>query len=166
MYFRPWFSRFLVLLTVASLVGCNSSDPTSSNDPDTATENKQDSDAAENTVNREITRAGLKPAAADMLMQYYSDDPDTLNVLTSNDTTSLAFQRHVYQGPADQSFSDPDTWEPVLAESWTFDEETLTYDFKLRKGVYWHPMTLPNGEKLPRTEFTAADVKFLSLINI
>lgn len=37
-----------------------------------------------------------------------------------------------------------------LAESWTYDEATMTYAFKLAEGVKWH-----DGEK-----FTADDVKF------
>ena len=42
--------------------------------------------------------------------------------------------------------------DPVasLAESWTYDDATLTYTFKLRSDVKWH-----DGEK-----FTADDVKF------
>ena len=42
--------------------------------------------------------------------------------------------------------------DPVasLAESWTYDDATLTYTFKLRSDVKWH-----DGEK-----FTAYDVKF------
>ena len=42
--------------------------------------------------------------------------------------------------------------EPVasLAESWTYDDPTLTYTFKLRSDVKWH-----DGEA-----FTADDVKF------
>ena len=37
-----------------------------------------------------------------------------------------------------------------LAESWNYDDATLTYTFKLRSDVKWH-----DGEK-----FTASDVKF------
>ncbi|MGL5414412.1 MAG: ABC transporter substrate-binding protein [Clostridium sp.] len=39
---------------------------------------------------------------------------------------------------------------PGLAESWTWNEKTLTYKFKLRENIKWH-----DGEK-----FTADDVKF------
>ncbi|MGL4850394.1 MAG: ABC transporter substrate-binding protein [Clostridium sp.] len=39
---------------------------------------------------------------------------------------------------------------PGLAESWTWNEKTLTYKFKLRENIKWH-----DGEK-----FTANDVKF------
>ncbi len=106
------------------------------------------------------TRSGNPPAKDDALLMYYGDDPDTLNLILSNDTASEAFQRQVYETLADRKFSDPDEWEPVLAESWEFDEPTLTYTIHLRKGVYWHPMKLPDGTPLPKTEFTSKDVKF------
>ena len=107
-----------------------------------------------------LTRAGVSPASDDTLLIYYGDDPDTLNLITSNDTVSTAFQREVYEGLAEQSFADPDKWLPSLATSWEFDPDTLTFTIHLRKGVYWHPMNLPDGTPLPRTEFTASDVLF------
>ena len=48
----------------------------------------------------------------------------------------------------------------MLAESWTFDKANREYTIHLRKGVMWHPITLPNGEVLPPKEVTARDVKF------
>ena len=42
-----------------------------------------------------------------------------------------------------------------MAESWEFDPKTLEYTIHLRKGVKWHPVTLPSGKQLPATEFTA-----------
>jgi ABC-type transport system substrate-binding protein len=107
-----------------------------------------------------LTRGGKAPSEEDVILTYYGDDPDTLNVITSNDTVSQAFHRQVYETLADRKFSNPDEWEPVLAESWEFDKDTLTFTIKLRKGVYWHPMKLPSGKELPKTEFTSADVKF------
>ncbi|MFM8252219.1 MAG: ABC transporter substrate-binding protein [Planctomycetota bacterium] len=106
------------------------------------------------------TRGGKPPATDDALLLSYSNDPDTLNLILANDTVSEAFQRHVYETLADRKFGNPDEWEPGLAESWEFDKETLTYTIHLRKGVYWHPMKLPDGTPLPRTQFTAKDVKF------
>ncbi len=68
--------------------------------------------------------------------------------------------RLVYESLADQSYSNPDLWEPSLAESWTFDPKTLEYTIHLRKGVMWQPITLPNGKLLPAKELTNKDVKF------
>lgn len=160
---RLWL---LTLLCILPLLGCGPSNdaankgaPKPNEQPETKdpTDKKVDQPAA---TKPELTRGGKKPAQDDTLVLLYADDPDTLNVITSNDTVSTAFQKQVYDYLADQNFADPDTWDPALAESWELDEKTLTYTIKLRKGVYWHPMKLPNGKDLPKTEFTAADVKF------
>lgn len=107
-----------------------------------------------------LTRSGKPPAESDTLLLIYGSDPDTLNLITSNDSQSSTFQMFVYEPLAERTFDDPDTFEPVLAESWEFDEPTLTYTIHLRKGVMWHPIALPNGKELPPREFTSKDVKF------
>ncbi len=106
------------------------------------------------------TLGGVAPAARDTLLLAYGSDPNTLNAITSSDTVSGAFQRQVYESLAQADYSDPDNLLPGLAESWEFDEETLTFTIHLRRGVKWHPMKLPNGTPLPEREFTARDVKF------
>lgn len=148
------------------LAGCTS-ETTSSGGKNTTPGGKKTAgngqDGVEEDIKQEkpeLTRGKKKPAEDDTLLLFYGDDPNTLNPITSNDTVSNAFQRQVIEGMAEQSYHNPDEFLPALAESWEFDEETLTYKIKLRKGVYWHPMALPNGKKLPRTEFTSADVKF------
>ncbi|HPZ82785.1 MAG TPA: ABC transporter substrate-binding protein, partial [Thermogutta sp.] len=107
-----------------------------------------------------LTRGGVKPAVNDVLLLSYPDDPDTLNPITSSDTVSEAFQSRVYETLAEPRFENPDEWDPVLAESWDFDEEKLEFTIRLRKGVKWHPMKLPNGQPLPDAELTARDVIF------
>ncbi len=108
----------------------------------------------------ELTLSGVKPSANDTLLFSYPDDPDTLNVVTSHDTTSQEFQSSVYEPLASRKPGNPDEFEPVLAESWEFDPANLEYTIHLRKGVKWHPMKLPSGKELPTKEFTARDVKF------
>ena len=108
----------------------------------------------------QATLSGRMPAANDTLLLSYPADPATINPLTSSDTASEEFQLLVYEPLASQKFSNPDEWEPALAENWNFDAKTLTYTIHLRKGVKWHPMSLPSGKMLPETEFTAKDVKF------
>ncbi len=95
-----------------------------------------------------------------VLRLSYGSDPDTLNVLTANDSASEAFQRQVYECLADRDYPDPDTWVPMLATHWEFDQQKLEFTIHLRRGVKWHPMQLPNGKWLPETEFTSRDVKF------
>jgi peptide/nickel transport system substrate-binding protein len=106
------------------------------------------------------TRGGGAPAKDDTLLLHYGQDPDTVNLITSNDTTSGSFQQWVYEGLAERNMANPDRWEPVLATRWSFDPATLEYTIHLRKGVRWHPMKLPDGRELPSREFTARDVKF------
>ncbi len=96
----------------------------------------------------------------DVLRQTYGNDPDSLNLLTANDSVSSAFRSLVYEGLAERDMADPDTWLPALATHWEFDPENLEYTIHLRRGVKWHPMRLPGGKLLPQAEFTSRDVKF------
>ncbi|MGE0605706.1 MAG: ABC transporter substrate-binding protein, partial [Pirellulales bacterium] len=57
-------------------------------------------------------------------------------------------------------YHDPDKLVPGIAESWEFDKDKLEYTIHLRRGVKWHPMSLPDGTELPETELTADDVMF------
>ena len=109
---------------------------------------------------RDVTLGGKAPAENDTLLRSYPDDPDTVNPITSNDTVSEELFRQVYESLADRKFSNPDIWQPMLAESWQFDTATREFTIHLRKGVMWQPITLPNGKQLPATELTARDVKF------
>ena len=106
------------------------------------------------------SRGGQKPHDSDTLVRSYPDDPDTLNLVIGSDNVSTVFQRFVYDYLARPNGADPTKYEPELAESWTFNKETLTYTLNIRKGVKWHPMKLPNGKDLPQKEVTARDVKF------
>lgn len=125
-------------------------------EPQDAAANSQ----AQGSPDRPLTRGGVPPAKEDVLLLSYPNDPDTINALTSNDTLSRAWQQWVYESLAESRFDDPDKWEPLLAESWTFDEKKLEFTIKLRRGVKWHPIQFPNGTVERDREFTAHDVKF------
>ena len=111
-------------------------------------------------VDRSKSRGGQPPAKNDTLVMWYPNDPDTFNPLIANDSVSKEILRYVQEPLALLNFSDPDQFDPVLAERWDFDKKNLTFTIKLRKGVKWHPMTLPNGKVLPAKEMTSKDVKF------
>ncbi len=111
------------------------------------------------TPQERLTKGGVRPGE-DTLMLYYSNDPNTINPITASDTVSEAFMRWVVESLADRQFDNPDAWEPSLAESWTFDEKSLEYTIRLRKGVFWHASKFPDGSPIPPREFTADDVKF------
>ncbi len=152
------FSAFVVfsglLGLVAAIGGCVPSSPDSSPSV-TASPATSESGPPE----RE-TLGGVMPARQDALLLAYGNDPNTLNAITASDTVSAAFHRQVYESLAQADYSDPDNLLPGLAESWEFDEETLTFTIHLRRGVKWHPMKLPDGAPLPDREFTSRDVKF------
>jgi ABC-type transport system substrate-binding protein len=105
------------------------------------------------------TRGGVK-AGTDTLMLTYLNDPNTINPIIANDSVSEDFLRWVSDPLADRKFSNPDEFEPVLAERWEFDEKNLEYTIHLRKGVKWHPSKYPDGSAIPSREFTSEDVKF------
>ncbi|MEC7277016.1 MAG: ABC transporter substrate-binding protein [Bdellovibrionota bacterium] len=78
-----------------------------------------------------------------------SQQPTTLNVLSSSDAYATRVQIYVVEGLAKRNI-DTYEWEPALATKWDISEDGTTYTFTLREGVKWH-----DGKPL-----TAQDVKF------
>jgi peptide/nickel transport system substrate-binding protein len=163
---RIWLAGcMLAIVAAATGYFCRPADTAFAAEPDAAADSLKPGNGftdqpAIAPPKRDITLGGKSPAENDTLLLAYHDDPDTVNPITANDTISEALMRHVYESFADRKFSNPDVWEPMLAESWQFDPATREYTIHLRKGVKWHPITLPNGKKLPAAEVTARDVKF------
>lgn len=163
----------LLLALFAGLSGCVKDDPASttpggkpgastnadSKSGETPVVGKAPATGADSVVKETPVAAG-SAAEQDTLVLAYGNDPDSVNPVLANDTVSEDFMRWVYESMAERKFSNPDAWEPVLAEKWEFDKEKLEYKIHLRKGVSWHPLTLPSGKKLPSRPFTARDVKF------
>ncbi|MBP90242.1 MAG: hypothetical protein CMJ64_26625 [Planctomycetaceae bacterium] len=152
-----------VAVTICTLLlgACNgSSKPQSRNPQGSSSANSSNASGEVESKPAKLTRGGFEPAEDDTLLLFYGDDPDTLNIITASDSVSDAMHRRTYDYLARRKYGDPLNWEPQLAESWEFDEENLEFTIHLRKGVMWHPMTLPNGEEIPAKEFTSRDVKF------
>lgn len=91
------------------------------------------------------SKEAAAPAAKESVLRYASADYTTINPLlnTHDELPNLIFSGLMTYDVAGKPV-------PELAESYTFDQEALTYRFQLRKGVNWH-----DGQP-----FTAADVKF------
>src|SRR5687767_14946761 len=96
---RHW--KTVVVLVGFAAAGCDS---TTSPPPGNATKKQTTDDSssskssdAESAPKPQLTRGGKEPAKNDLLLNYYGDDPDTLNLITSNDNVSTAFQRLVYE---------------------------------------------------------------------
>ncbi len=151
----------LAIACMPILLGCPPSNNNGNGGDGTTTTDEAATDGDPNGGGEtKLTMAGVEPAENDVLQMYYTDDPDTLNFVTSSDSTSTAFQRQVYESMGERDMADPSIWKPALAESWTFDEETLTWTIKLREGVMWHSITRPDDTVIEPEEFTAKDVKF------
>lgn len=86
-----------------------------------------------------------KAASTGSVLNFASGDYKTINpVLNSHDELpDIIFSGLMTYDAAGKPI-------PDLAESYTFDPDTLTYTFKLRQGIKWH-----DGKA-----FTAEDVKF------
>ena len=160
MKFRCTWISGLLALTALGLGGCPSQPSGEGPAPNATATGAPSSEGSDAALFEKQTDGGVKPARDDVLLLAYSNDPNTLNALTASDTVSGAFQRQVYESLGQTDYNDPDNILPALATGWEFDEETLTFTIHLRKGVKWHPMSLPNGTALPAKEFTSRDVKF------
>lgn len=70
-------------------------------------------------------------------------EPTGLNTLTSTYAIEFSLFKHMYENLV--TLDDDDNTVPGAAESWDYDEDTLTYTFHLRKDGVW-----TNGDRLRR----------------
>jgi peptide/nickel transport system substrate-binding protein len=90
-----------------------------------------------------------------MVVSSFGGDVKTFNPITTTEASSQEVLQFVFEGLVQ---IDLRTMEPIpgIAESWTISPDNLTYDFTLRKDVYWS-----DGQPL-----TSDDVVFtLDVIN-
>ena len=76
-------------------------------------------------------------------------EPTGLNTLTSTYAIEFSLFKHMYENLV--TLDDDDNTVPGAAESWDYDEDTLTYTFHLRKDGVW-----TNGDPVTAKDFEFA----------
>ena len=143
-------------LVVSAFAGCggNSSSSTTSTESSTASES-----SAESTGSEDSTPAASGDAtaiftpktvdAAKTISLNAGMEPTGLNTLTSTYSIEFALFKHMYENLV--TLDDDDNTVPGAAESWDYDEDTLTYTFHLRKDGVW-----TNGDPVTAKDFEFA----------
>lgn len=84
-----------------------------------------------------------------------------MNYIINNEYQVYTFWAMTCDTVAVRNLTNPDRWEPQLAESWEISPDKMTYTIHLRKGVLWHDFTDPTtGETFKDVEVKAGDFKF------
>lgn len=146
-------------LVVSAFAGCggNSSSSTTSTESIAASESSAES--TESTVSGDSTPAASGDAtaiftpktvdAAKTISLNAGMEPTGLNTLTSTYSIEFALFKHMYENLV--TLDDDDNTAPGAAESWDYDEDTLTYTFHLRKDGVW-----TNGDPVTAKDFEFA----------
>lgn len=146
-------------LVVSAFAGCggNSSSSTTSTESSTASESSAES--TESTASGDSTPAASGDAtatftpktvdAAKTISLNAGMEPTGLNTLTSTYSIEFSLFEHMYENLV--TLDDDDNTVPGAAESWDYDEDTLTYTFHLRKDGVW-----TNGDPVTAKDFEFA----------
>lgn len=146
-------------LVVSAFAGCggNSSSSTTSTESIAASESSAES--TESTASGDSTPAASGDAtaiftpktvdAAKTISLNAGMEPTGLNTLTSTYAIEFSLFKHMYENLV--TLDDDDNTIPGAAESWDYDEDTLTYTFHLRKDGVW-----TNGDPVTAKDFEFA----------
>lgn len=146
-------------LVVSAFAGCggNSSSSTTSTESIAASESSAES--TESTASGDSTPAASGDAtatftpktvdAAKTISLNAGMEPTGLNTLTSTYSIEFSLFMHMYENLV--TLDDDDNTVPGAAESWDYDEDTLTYTFHLRKDGVW-----TNGDPVTAKDFEFA----------
>lgn len=146
-------------LVVSAFAGCggNSSSSTTSTESIAASESSAES--TESTASGDSTPAASGDAtaiftpktvdAAKTISLNAGMEPTGLNTLTSTYAIEFSLFEHMYENLV--TLDDDDNTVPGAAESWDYDEDTLTYTFHLRKDGVW-----TNGDPVTAKDFEFA----------
>lgn len=140
-------------LVVSAFAGCGGNSSSST----TSTESIAES--TESTASGDSTPAASGDAtaiftpktvdAAKTISLNAGMEPTGLNTLTSTYAIEFSLFKHMYENLV--TLDDDDNTVPGAAESWDYDEDTLTYTFHLRKDGVW-----TNGDPVTAKDFEFA----------
>ena len=144
-------------LVVSAFAGCGGNSSKTSTESITASESSAES--TESTASGDSTPAASGDAtatftpktvdAAKTISLNAGMEPTGLNTLTSTYSIEFALFNHMYENLV--TLDDDDNTAPGAAESWDYDEDTLTYTFHLRKDGVW-----TNGDPVTAKDFEFA----------
>lgn len=144
-------------LVVSAFAGCGGNSSKTSTESTTASESSAES--TESTASGDSTPAASGDAtaiftpktvdAAKTISLNAGMEPTGLNTLTSTYSIEFALFEHMYENLV--TLDDDDNTAPGAAESWDYDEDTLTYTFHLRKDGVW-----TNGDPVTAKDFEFA----------
>lgn len=143
-------------LVVSAFAGCggNSSSSTASTESSTASESSAESTGSEDSTpaasgDATATFTPKTVDAAKTISLNAGMEPTGLNTLTSTYSIEFSLFKHMYENLV--TLDDEDNTVPGAAESWDYDEDTLTYTFHLRKDGVW-----TNGDPVTAKDFEFA----------
>lgn len=144
-------------LVVSAFAGCGGNSSKTSTESIAASESSAES--TESTASGDSTPAASGDAtaiftpktvdAAKTISLNAGMEPTGLNTLTSTYSIEFALFKHMYENLV--TLDDDDNTAPGAAESWDYDEDTLTYTFHLRKDGVW-----TNGDPVTANDFEFA----------
>lgn len=143
-------------LVVSAFAGCGgkSSSSTTSTESIAASESSAESTGSEDSTpaasgDATATFTPKTVDAAKTISLNASMEPTGLNTLTSTYSIEFSLFMHMYENLV--TLDDEDNTVPGAAESWDYDEDTLTYTFHLRKDGVW-----TNGDPVTAKDFEFA----------
>lgn len=144
-------------LVVSAFAGCGGNSSKTSTESIAASESSAES--TESTASGDSTPAASGDAtatftpktvdAAKTISLNAAMEPTGLNTLTSTYAIEFSLFKHMYENLV--TLDDDDNTVPGAAESWDYDEDTLTYTFHLRKDGVW-----TNGDPVTAKDFEFA----------
>lgn len=144
-------------LVVSAFAGCGGNSSKTSTESIAASESSAES--TESTASGDSTPAASGDVtatftpktvdAAKTISLNAGMEPTGLNTLTSTYSIEFAMFKHMYENLV--TLDDDDNTVPGAAESWDYDEDTLTYTFHLRKDGVW-----TNGDPVTAKDFEFA----------